>query len=144
MERYLELVKHEQHILSAKNEWKFKIHSIMLTVSLTTLAVIISLKDFSSDNLYSRFLLSSSILLNILCILFSCISIFENKVMFDILARTCHNNIDKYIHGTLEIDPLSLHKGKPRKNVFVISEIMSYISFLMFIFALAIYAICKI
>lgn len=144
MKRYLDLVEHYQDILNKRNEWAFRIQSTILMVSSTTFAVIASLSNLSNGNSCSKFLLFLSISLNTLSILFSCISIFENKVMTDKHVHICHNNIEKYIHDELELDPLSLHQGTSRITFFVVCERLSYISFLLFIVMLASYTIHKI
>lgn len=144
MKRYLDLVEHYQDILNKRNEWAFRIQSTILMVSSTTFAVIASLSNLSNGNSCSKFLLFLSISLNTLSILFSCISIFENKVMTDKHVHICHNNIEKYIHDELEFDPLSLHQGTSRITFFVVCERLSYISFLLFIIMLASYTIHKI
>lgn len=100
--------------------------------------------NLSNGNSCSKFLLFLSISLNTLSILFSCISIFENKVMTDKHVHICHNNIEKYIHDELKLDPLSLHQGTSRITFFVVCERLSYISFLLFIIMLASYTIHKI
>lgn len=144
MKRYLDLVEHYQDILNKRNEWAFRIQSTILMVSSTTFAVIASLSNLSNGNSCSKFLLFLSISLNTLSILFSCISIFENKVMTDKHVHICHNNIEKYIHDELKLDPLSLHQGTSRITFFVVCERLSYISFLLFIIMLASYTIHKI
>lgn len=144
MKRYLDLVEHYQDILNKRNEWAFRIQSTILMVSSTTFAVIASLSNLSNGNSCSKFLLFLSISLNTLSILFSCISIFENKVMTDKHVHICHNNLEKYIHDELEFDPLSLHQGTSRITFFVVCERLSYISFLLFIIMLASYTIHKI
>lgn len=144
MKRYLDLVEHYQDILNKRNEWAFRIQSTILMVSSTTFAVIASLSNLSNGNSCSKFLLFLSISLNTLSILFSCISIFENKVMTDKHVHICHNNLEKYIHDELEFDPLSLHQGISRITFFVVCERLSYISFLLFIIMLASYTIHKI
>lgn len=144
MKRYLDLVEHYQDILNKRNEWAFRIQSTILMVSSTTFAVIASLSNLSNGNSCSKFLLFLSISLNTLSILFSCISIFENKVMTDKHVHICHNNIEKYIHDELKLDPLPLHQGTSRITFFVVCERLSYISFLLFIIMLASYTIHKI
>lgn len=138
MKRYLDLVEHYQDILNKRNEWAFRIQSTILMVSSTTFAVIASLSNLSNGNSCSKFLLFLSISLNTLSILFSCISIFENKVMTDKHVHICHNNIEKYIHDELKLDPLSLHQGTSRITFFVVCERLSYISFLLFIYYVSI------
>lgn len=107
------------------------------------LAVIVSLNSASTDNLHSKILLAISVLLDILCILFSSISIYENKVENDTTARICHNRIEQYIHSDVSFDILSLHKGRVRNKLFLACEKLSYISFFLFIGMLTIYALHK-
>lgn len=143
MNGYLDLVEHYQNVLEKRNEWTFRVQSIFLAVSSAMFAVIVSLNSFSTGNLCNKILLAIAVLLDILCILFSSISIYENKVENDKIARICHNRIEKYIHGGVSFDILSLHKGSKRGNLFLFCEKWSYISFFLFICALTIYALHK-
>lgn len=144
MNGYLDLVEHYQKVLEKRNEWTFKVNSTFLTVTSAMLAVIVSLSNFSSDNLYSKILLATAVLLDILCILFSSILIYENKVESDKSAHICYSRIEEYIHGDVSFDTLSLHKGRLRGKLFLACEKLSYISFLLFIIVLTTYALCKI
>lgn len=141
---YLNLVEHYQNVMIKRNEWTFRIHSTFLTVTSAMLAVIVSLNSFSTDNLCSKILLAIAVLLDILCILFSSTSIYENKVEADKSAHICYSRIEKYIHGGVSFDILALHKGKRRSKFFSICEKMSYISFFLFIITLTIYALHKL
>ncbi len=141
---YLELVEHYQKVISKRNEWIFRIHSTILTVTSAMFAVIVSLNNFSTDNPCSKILLAIAVSLDILCILFSSISIYENKVEADKSARICYNRIEKYIHGDVSFDVLALHKGRQRGRLFLACEKLSYISFSLFIITLTIYALHKL
>lgn len=141
---YLDLVEHYQNVLNKRNEWIFRIHSTILTVTSAMFAVIVSLNNFSTDNAYSKIFLSVSVLLDILCILFSSISIYENKVEADKYARTCYDRIEKYIRRGVSFDILALHKGKRRNRLFSNCEKFSYISFFLFIITLTMYALHKL
>lgn len=143
MNGYLDLVEYYQKVLEKRNEWTFRIQSTFLAVASTMLAVIVSLNSASMDNLHSKILLAISVLLDILCILFSSISIYENKVENDTTARICHNRIEQYIHSDVSFDILSLHKGRVRNKLFLACEKLSYISFFLFIGMLTIYALHK-
>lgn len=141
---YLNLVEHYQQVLEKRNEWTFRVHNAFLTVSSAMFAVIVSLSSFSTGNLCSKILLAIAVSVDILCILFSSISIFENKVEYDKLAHICYNRIEKYTHEGVSFDIFSLHKGSVRGKLFLICEKASYISFFLFIIMLTAYAISKL
>ena len=126
--------------LEQKTEWIFKIQSTILLVSFTIFAVLVSLSNSSKDNLCSQIFLSLVILSNATCILFSSITLFENRVMI----RKVQEYIKEYIRYSLHeaIKPVS--PILPRKRLFAICEIASYISFLFFILSLTVYAIHRL
>ena len=123
--------------LEQKTEWIFKIQSTILLVSFTIFAVLVSLSNSSKDNLCSQIFLSLVILSNATCILFSSITLFENRVMSNAYIK-------EYIRYSLHeaIKPVS--PILPRKRLFAICEIASYISFLFFILSLTVYAIHRL
>lgn len=143
MNGYLDLVEHYQNVLEKRNEWTFRVQSTFLAVASAMFAVIVSLNSSSTDNTCSRILLAIAVLLDILCILFSSISIYENKVENDRVAHACYHRIERYIHEDVSLDILSLHKGGKRDKLFLFCEKWSYISFFLFICALTIYALHK-
>lgn len=114
-----------------------------LAVASAMFAVIVSFNSSSTDNTCSRILLAIAVLLDISCILFSSISIYENKVENDKTAHTCYHRIEQYIHADVSLDILSLHKEGKRDKLFLFCEKWSYISFFLFICALTIYALHK-
>jgi hypothetical protein len=143
MNGYLDLVEHYQSVLEKRNEWTFRVQSTFLAVASAMFAVIVSLNSSSTDSTCSRILLAIAVLLDILCILFSSISLYENKVENDKTAHTCYHRIEQYIHEDVSLDILSLHKGSERGSIFLFCEKWSYISFFLFICALTIYALHK-
>lgn len=143
MNGYLDLVEHYQSVLEKRNEWTFRVQSTFLAVASAMFAVIVSLNSSSTDSTCSRILLAIAVLLDILCILFSSISLYENKVENDKAAHTCYHRIEQYIHEDVSLDILSLHKGSERGKLFLFCEKWSYISFFIFICALTIYALHK-
>lgn len=143
MNGYLDLVEHYQNVLEKRNEWTFRVQSTFLAVASAMFAVIVSLNSSSTDSICSKILLAIAVLLDILCILFSSISIYENKVENDKTARICYNRIEQYIHADVSLNILSLHKGCKRCKLFLFCEKWSYISFFLFICALTIYALHK-
>ncbi|CAK7086104.1 MAG: hypothetical protein BACC_03667 [Bacteroides sp.] len=130
--------------LEQKAEWIFKIQSTILLVSFTIFAVLVSLSNSSKDNLCSQIFLSLVILSNATCILFSSITLFENRVMSNAMIRKVQEYIKEYIRYSLHeaIKPVS--PILPRKRLFAICEIASYISFLFFILSLTVYAIHRL
>lgn len=143
MNGYLDLVEHYQNVLEKRNEWTFRVQSTFLAVASAMFAVIVSFNSSSTDNTCSRILLAIAVLLDILCILFSSISIYENKVENDRAAHACYHRIERYIHEDVSLDILSLHKGGKRDKLFLFCEKWSYISFFLFICALTIYSLHK-
>lgn len=143
MNGYLDLVEHYLNVLEKRNEWTFRIQSTFLAVTSAMLAVIVSLNSSSTDNIHSKVLLVVAVLLGILCILFSSISLYENKVENDKSARTCYDRIEQYIHAGVSLDILSLHKCERRGKLFLFCDKWSYISFFLFICALTAYALHK-
>lgn len=131
--------------LDMKAQWIFKIQSTILMVSATTFAVMVSLANVSNGSLCNRVLLASAILLNSVCILFSSISLFENRAISSELSRISYNNIVEYRTGTLGDGSFSSKQYVERNPIFAFCEKASYISFLLFVLALracAIYKIC--
>lgn len=130
--------------LDRKNEWIFKIQSSLLMVSATTFAVLVSLGNVSNDNLCSRALLASAILLNSVCILFSSISLFENRAMSNEMSSISYNTLKEYKLQSLGIDVPFSKQYVSRKPIFAFCEKASYFSFLLFILSLTVYAIHRI
>lgn len=130
--------------LDMRNEWIFKIQSTLLMVSSTAFAVLVSLGNTSSDNFHSRVLLAFSILLNMVCILSSSISIFENRAMSNEMSRISYNKLKEFYLRKNGIDSPFSKQYASRKAIFVIFESVSYISFLFFIVSLTIYALHKL
>ena len=133
MNGYLDLVEHYLNVLEKRNEWTFRIQSTFLAVTSAMLAVIVSLNSSSTDNIHSKVLLVVAVLLGILCILFSSISLYENKVENDKSARTCYDRIEQYIHASVSLDILSLHKCEGIGKLFLFCGKWSYISFFLFV-----------
>ena len=106
--------------------------------------VVDNLSNSSKDNLCSQIFLSLVILSNATCILFSSITLFENRVMSNAMIRKVQEYIKEYIRYSLHeaIKPVS--PILPRKRLFAICEIASYISFLFFILSLTVYAIHRL
>lgn len=133
-----------KNTLDRRNEWIFKVQSTLLMVSSTTFAVLVSLGNISNGSLCSRILLASAILLNMVCILFSSISLFENRAMSNEMSRISCNKLKEYQLYTLGIDAPSSKQYASRRPIFVICEKCSYISFFLFIITLTVYAIYRI
>lgn len=125
--------------LDERTEWVFKIQTTLLMVTSTIFAVTVSLSSPSEDSLCNKILLVTAISINALCILFSGISIYENKVLSNEAVRISRKYIEKYHHGELQSGPNVLYENISRKKIFVVCEKSSYISFLLLIFILVTY-----
>jgi hypothetical protein len=81
---------------------------------------------------------------NALSILFSCITIYENRVMSNVMIHNAQKQVKEYILYSLYNSKMTATPAVPRKIFFAICESISYISFLFFIISLTAYAIYKI
>ena len=124
------VVSYYKETLEKKIEWTFRLQSILLTVASATFAVLVSLSNLSTNNTCSRNLLLAVVCSNALSILFSCITIYENRVMSNVMIHNAQKQVKEYIL-------YSLYNS-------TICESISYISFLFFIISLTAYAIYKI
>lgn len=115
----------------------------LLIVSSATLAVLVSLNSSSNNNYHSRVFLAITLVANTLNILFSSISLYENKAMSSELTNIAHGNLLSHIQNP-NTDSISSKQYAPRKPLFVFCEKASYISFLLFIMGLTTYAIYKL
>lgn len=130
--------------LDERMEWQFKVQSSLIMVSATTFAVMISLNNPSADNLCSKVLLTFALAANVSSILFSAISLYETIAMSKKALNTVRREIDKLSpdgpvpgqsYGFLSV---------PRCRIFEVFEKCSYVSFVVYILALAAYGIARI
>lgn len=138
------VVSYYKETLEKKIEWTFRLQSTLLTVTSTTFAVLVSLSNLSTNNTYSRNLLLAVVCSNALSILFSCITIYENRVMSNVMIRNAQKQVKEYILYSLYNSKMTATPAVPRKKFFAICGSISYISFLLFIISLTTYAIYKI
>lgn len=138
------VVSYYKETLEKKIEWTFRLQSTLLTVTSTTFAVLVSLSNLSTNNTCSRNLLLAVVCSNALAILFSCITIYENRVMSNVMIRNAQKQVKEYILYSLYNSKPTATPAVPRKKFFAICESISYISFLLFIISLTTYAIYKI
>lgn len=138
------VVSYYKETLEKKIEWTFRLQSTLLTVTSTTFAVLVSLSNLSTNNTYSQNLLLAVVCSNALSILFSCITIYENRVMSNVMIRNAQKQVKEYILYSLYNSKMTATPAVPRKKFFAICESNSYISFLLFIISLTTYAIYKI
>ena len=101
-------------------------------------------KQSFTNNACSRILLLVVICSNALSILFSCITIYENRAMSNVMIRNAQKRVEEYILYSLYNSKMTATPAVPRKIFFAICESISYISFLFFIISLTAYAIYKI
>ena len=135
------VVSYYKETLEKKIEWTFRLQSTLLTVASATFAVLVSLSNLSTNNACSRILLLVVICSNALSILFSCITIYENRAMSNVMIRNAQKRVEEYILYSLYNSKMT---AVPRNKIFAICESISYISFLFFIISLTAYAIYKI
>ena len=130
--------------LDERMEWQFKVQSSLIVVLSATFAVMISLNNPSTDKLCSKVLLTFALATNVLSILFSAISLYETIAMSKKALNTVRREIDKLSpdgpvpgqsYGFLSV---------PRCRFFAVCETCSYISFLVYVLALAAYGIARI
>ena len=138
------VVSYYKETLEKKIEWTFRLQSILLTVASTTFAALVSLSNLSTNNTGSRNLLLAVVCSNALSILFSCITIYENRVMSNVMIHNAQKQVKEYILYSLYNSKMTATPAVPRKIFFAICESISYISFLFFIISLTAYAIYKI
>jgi hypothetical protein len=81
---------------------------------------------------------------NALSILFSCITIYENRAMSNVMIRNAQKQVEEYILYSLYNSKMTATPAVPRKKFFAACESISYTSFLLFFINLTIYAIHKI
>ena len=133
------LIRLYMRSLDEQTEWVFKIQTTLLMVASTTFAVIISLSSPSEDSLCNKVLLVTAICVNALCILFSGISLCENRVLSNQAVRTYQEYLRKYHNGELPHGQAYVYESK----IFVFCEGCSYVSFLLFIIVLVAYTIVR-
>lgn len=75
---------------------------------------------------------------------FSCITIYENRVMSNVMIHNAQKQVKEYILYSLYNSKMTATPAVPRKIFFAIYESISYISFPFFIISLTAYAIYKI
>ena len=138
------VVSYYKETLEKKIEWTFRLQSILLTVASATFAVLVSLSNLSTNNTCSRNLLLAVVCSNSLSILFSRITIYENRVMSNVMIHNAQKQVKEYILYSLYNSKMTATPAVPRKIFFAICESISYISFLFFIISLTAYAIYKI
>lgn len=138
------VVSYYKETLEKKIEWTFRLQSTLLTVASATFAVLVSLSNLSTNNACSRILLLVVICSNALSILFSCITIYENRAMSNVMIRNAQKRVEEYILYSLYNSKMTVTPAVPRNKIFAICESISYISFLFFIISLTVYAIYKI
>ena len=138
------VVSYYKETLEKKIEWTFRLQSTLLTVASATFAVLVSLSNLSTNNACSRILLLVVICSNALSILFSCITIYENRAMSNVMIRNAQKRVEEYILYSLCNSKMTVTPAVPRNKIFAICESISYISFLFFIISLTAYAIYKI
>lgn len=129
--------------LDERTEWVFKIQTTFLMVSSTIFVVIVSLSSPSEGIFCNKDLLVTAICVNALCILFSGISIYENRVLSNEAVRISRKYIEKYHRGELQSGPNVLYENISRRKFFVVCEKCSYISFLLFIVISVVYVITR-
>ena len=91
------VVSYYKETLEKKIEWTFRLQSTLLTVASATFAVLVSLSNLSTNNACSRILLLVVICSNALSILFSCITIYENRAMSNVMIRNAQKRVEEYI-----------------------------------------------
>lgn len=138
------IVSNYKKTLEKKIEWTFRLQSNLLTIASATFAVLVSLSNLSTNNACSRVLLLAVVCSNALSILFSCITIYENRVMSNVMIRNAQKQVKEYILYSLYNSKMTATPAVARKKFFAVCESISYISFLLFIISLAVYAIHKI
>ncbi len=137
------LIRLYMRSLDEQTEWVFKIQTTLLMVASTTFAVIISLSSPSEDSLCNKVLLVTAICVNALCILFSGISLYENRVLSNQAVRTYREYLRKYHNGELPHGQAYVYESIPKRKIFVFCEGCSYVSFLLFIIVLVAYTIVR-
>ena len=137
------LIRLYMRSLDEQTEWVFKIQTTLLMVASTTFAVIISLSSPSEDSLCNKVLLVTAICVNALCILFSGISLCENRVLSNQAVRTYQEYLRKYHNGELPHGQAYVYESIPKRKIFVFCEGCSYVSFLLFIIVLVAYTIVR-
>ena len=100
-------------------------------------------QSFNQQRLQSNFTIGGNIS-NALSILFSCITIYENRAMSNVMIRNAQKRVEEYILYSLYNSKMTVTPAVPRNKIFAICESISYISFLFFIISLTAYAIYKI
>lgn len=138
------IVSNYKETLEKKIEWIFRLQSVLLTVASATFAVLVSLGNLSTCNSCSRILLLLVVCSNALSILFSCITIYENRAMSNVMIRNAQKQVREYILYSLYNSKMTVTPAVPRNRFFATCESISYISFLLFILSLIVYAIHKI
>lgn len=141
---YLEaLRKLHARLLDERREWRFRVQSSLIMVSATTFAVVVSLSP-STDTLCSKVALTVSLVANAICILFSGISVYETIST----SRDAVNIVRRYIHrlspGNVPSGSDSEFLSVPERRIFEVFEKCSYVSFVVYILALAAYGIARI
>ena len=113
------LIRLYMRSLDERTEWVFKIQTTLLMVASTTFAVIISLSSPSEDSLCNKLLLVTAICVNALCILFSGISLYENRVLSNQAVRTYREYLRKYHNGELPHGQAYVYESIPKRKIFV-------------------------
>lgn len=110
------LIRLYMRSLDERTEWVFKIQTTLLMVASTTFAVIISLSSPSEDSLCNKLLLVTAICVNALCILFSGISLYENRVLSNQAVRTYREYLRKYHNGELPHGQAYVYESIPKEK----------------------------
>ena len=124
------VVSNYKETLEKKIEWTFRLQSNLLTIASATFTVLVSLSNLSTNNDCSRILLLVVVCSNALSILFSCITIYENRAMSNVMIRNAQKQVEEYILYSLYNSKMTATPAVPRKKFFVACESISYISFL--------------
>ena len=114
------VVSYYKETLEKKIEWTFRLQSTLLTVASATFAVLVSLSNLSTNNTCSRNLLLAVVCSNALSILFSCITIYENRAMSNVMIRNAQKRVEEYILYSLYNSKMTATPAVPRK-IFIIS-----------------------
>lgn len=127
------VVSNYKETLEKKIEWSFRLQSNLLTIASATFAVLVSLSNLSTNNDCSRILLLVVVCSNALSILFSCITIYENRAMSNVMIRNAQRQVEEYILYSLYNSKMTATPAVPRKKFFAACESISYTSFLLFL-----------
>ena len=110
------VVSNYKETLEKKIEWTFRLQSNLLTIASATFAVLVSLSNLSTNNNCSRILLLVVVCSNALSILFSCITIYENRAMSNVMIRNAQKQVEEYILYSLYNSKMTATPAVPRKK----------------------------